>query len=386
MKAAEKQALCLKILEELILLRGVLCTTQKLYSPCSAALYKAWDEGLGTFIDAKFFAPVLAKYAPLLKKDIVTLTAVPLKIKSPLLISLFSSEVLTSTLEAAAVTPSAFLWCGLGRTDTNAPEGFKLLPVLKLSTPAPLSARITFQENAHILGNNTLTALVHLLHFGKLELLPETFSEVALAFYTAACHLEAYAFRKGSKKSLTLAPIGPLAAPVLTWLATFAKNSLITQTIAKDGLLTAEVYLKNFFQTGENYYKIAATILAQQPAPALLEPYSLPRNGKTQLFDLRIESGNVTNFQTAPLKSRDFCFWPGDTTGAIMGSFPRRIDANFAQGLIVAYLTLMNAVTEEGLLKIAQGLPETRLQYLSYLSTMLTVQTAFGPQILPTLI
>jgi len=382
----EKQSLCLKILEELILLRGVLCTTQSLYVASSAAIYKAWDEGLGTFLDTKFFAPVLTKYARLLKNNTVTLVALPLKIKSSLLISLFSSELMLGTLTSAATTPSAFLWCGLGRKETNTSEGFEMLPIIKLQNPTLSPAKIIFQENSHILGNNTLTALVHLLHFGKPELLPGTFSEVALALYTAACQLEVYTFRKGQKKPLKFSALAPLEPAVLPWLAAFSKNPLITQTIAKDSLLKAEVRLENFFQRGEDYYKLAEILLLQQPAPELFKTYSLPRDSKHQLFDLRIESGNATKFLTAPVRNRDFCFWPGDTTGAIMGSFPRKITANFAQGLIVVYLTLMSAVPEAGLLKIVQGLPEAQFQYLSYLNTILTVQAAFAPQILPALI
>jgi hypothetical protein len=386
METAEKQALCLKILQELILLRGVLCATQSLATTCTTAITNVWDEGLGTFIDTKFFAPVLAKYAPLLAAATATLVALPLRLKSSVLVALTSSEGLTCTLEKPASTPSALLWCGLGRTEAATVKGFKLLPVLKLSSPAIVAAKITFQENSHILRASTFPALVHLLHFGAPELLPGTFSEVALALYTAAEQLTRYTFRKGAKKDLSLMAPVPLEAGELTWLNLFSENPLITQTIAKDSSLTAEAYLDNFFQLGENYYKIAATILLQFPAPRLLENYSLPRNGKRHLFDLRIESGAVTKFQATPTSNKGFCFWLGDTTGAIMGHFPRKLDANFAQGLIVTYLTLMSAVTEEGLLRIVQGLPEVRCQYSSYLATLLTVQAAFAPQILPALI
>jgi hypothetical protein len=178
----------------------------------------------------------------------------------------------------------------------------------------------------------------------------------------------------------------PLEANVLNWLEAFSRNSLISRTIAKDRLLKAEAYLENFFQIGENYYKIAETVLAKLPPPSLFEAYSFPRNGKVRLFDLKIESGNITKFQTELIRNKDFCLWLGDETGAIMGSFPRKIEANFSQGLIVAYITLMSIVTEKGLLKMAQGLPEVSLQYLSYLNTMLTVQASFGPQILTAII
>ncbi|MCX5692415.1 MAG: hypothetical protein NTX47_01835, partial [Candidatus Omnitrophica bacterium] len=102
----EKQKLCIKILQELILLRGVLCTTQKLYIACSTAIFNAWDEGLGTFIDNKFFAPVLSKHALLFKNNSSTFASLPLKIKSSILITLFSSELMTGTIESSNATPS----------------------------------------------------------------------------------------------------------------------------------------------------------------------------------------------------------------------------------------------------------------------------------------
>jgi hypothetical protein len=384
METFNKQEICLHILEELLHLRSVLYATNKIYTGCSTAISKTWNETLAAFIDAKFYNPVIAKYSKLYASETATFVALPLKLRGTSRMLLTSADrflFFASENEAA----SALLWLGVGRIEARNRTNLEPVSIVKLQDPRISSEKIVYCQETHVLHDYTLFALVHLLHNSEMEILEEALPEISQAFLAASLNLTAYAFRRENKKVIESPP--PVDAAARTWFYAMAKQQEIEEEVAKYEKYSAEVCQKSFVAIMEKYYLAAAFPLDPKTVPASIKNYStLPYNGG-RLFDLTIDLTAASRF---PKKDRFISEGPslevGEVSGALLSGFPHAKGRDLAQGLIITYIVLMTTMTEAGLLEVEKTIPEAERQYLNYLNTMLSVKAAFAPQLLTTLL
>ena len=64
-------------------------------------------------------------------------------------------------------TPSALLWCGIGRAEINNHTGFESVTVVKLQDVDMESEKIVYCKTPHVLESYNIICLIHLLKNGE---------------------------------------------------------------------------------------------------------------------------------------------------------------------------------------------------------------------------
>jgi len=384
METFDKQKICLHILEELLHLRSVLFTTNKIYRNCSDVINQNWEKGLAAFIDDKFYSPVLAKYSALYKSELATFASIPLQLPG-LNRTLLTSADRFIVFSYENKEASALLWTGIGRVETGTSTKLEAISVVKLQDPRAGAEKIVYCQAPHVLNSYTLFALVHLLRKSPRKILEGSLSGVSQAFLEASLKLTAYAFRKENKKVIKTP--GSVGAAARAWFAAMAKQQEIREEVAKYEKYSDEVCKGSFVTIMEKYYLAAAFDLPLNPVPATIEKYSTMPYNEGRLFDLTIDISASSRFpKKGSLRNEGPSFEMGEASGALSSSFPHAKGRDLAQGLIISYIVLMTTMTEKGLLEVEATIPEAERQYLSYLKTMLSVKAAFAPQLLTTVL
>lgn len=384
METFDKQKICLHILEELLHLRSVLYTTNKIYRNCSDTINQNWGKGLAAFIDDRFYSPVLAKYSALYKSELATFASIPLQLQGSNRMLLTSADrfiVFSSENKEA----SALLWTGIGRVETVNSTKLETTSVVKLQDPRVGSEKIVYCQESHVLNSYTLFALVHLLHNSQRKILEGSLSGVSQAFLEASLKLTAYAFRRENKK--VIKSPGPVGAEARAWFSAMANKQEIKTEVEKYEKYSDEACKGSFGAIMEKYYRPAAFPIALNTVPTAISNYStMPYNGG-RLFDLNIDLAAASRFpKSGKLLSEGPAIEMGEASGVLPSGFPHAKGRDLAQGLIISYIILMTTMTEKGLLEVAATIPEAECQYLSYLNTMLSVKAAFAPQLLTLLL
>lgn len=379
MDKKEKQVICKNILKKIINLRATLCNTNRIYTKCKTAIADVWDKGLAEYIDNKFYNPVIEKYSEIYKKNCATLASIPIKINSPYKIEMISLDSMTF-FTAKNKTPSALLWCGIGRAEINNHTGFESVTVVKLQDVDMESDKIVYCKTPHVLESYNFIGLIHLLKNGEYKEEKSCLSEVSRAFLDASINLKDFSFRK--KIEIKIKTSEDINEKDFEILEKILNSKKVEKEIKKLEIYDAKMYHYDYSLMIEELYENLNIDLESFSNTDLINKYDL-QDDSLRLPHFTIDLTSSAKFVDANRdKDNGPAFWVGNNAGGLMGRYKNLIGTNIVAGLVVAYIVLMSDMTDEGLREIEKVISEAKKQYFSYLNTMLSIIASFNTQML----
>lgn len=398
MDIKEKRQLCLEILESLIHLRIVFLATYKIYQNCTEALAGSWENSLSDFVNEKFFDTTRKKYYEIYRNGGSTTALIPLKLKTLNRIALTASNNLIALYDqrrcAWRYIADAQILCGIDRkrNKKDIEVNYADNPSAIFELQDPTSEILKKKEGSGtFLESSDFFALLHLLHYGKTKLSPNTIPPVAEALYQAACELSVYAFRKYKNNKIEYPKF--LNKTTKNWLKELTKKIQLSELEAAMGKVDPRLALfegnSNINQLEALYCKIAKGISSTIAPPEEIAKCEYENKFIINAFNLAIDIDDAIiskNKNRSGYYKNDTCFNLGNSTKLLLEAYENKIISTFAEEILVAYMLLMATTEATSLLGVKTTIQEAKKEYLNYLNSLLVIRDAFGEQFLPTML